>query len=50
MTTYLHKATKSLLGTFPEGEDKIMQLPSPPCAEICPAVNADLGKRQQEHR
>ena len=65
------QATKSLLGTFPEGEDKIMQLPctsvsffffkspkrknfescfSAPCAEICPAVNADLEKRQQEHR
>merc|ERR1711936_1328034 len=44
MTTYLHKATKSLLGTFPEGEDKIMQLP---CTALCgdlPCCKCGSGK------
>merc|ERR1712110_188845 len=44
MTTYLNKATKSLLGTFPEGEDKILQLP---CSSLCgdlPCCKCGSGK------
>merc|ERR1711972_1122312 len=46
MTTYLHKATKSLLGTFPEGEDKILQLP---CSTLCgdlPCYRCGSGKEE----
>merc|ERR1719193_57180 len=46
MTTYLHKATKSLLGTFPEGEDKILQLP---CTALCgdlPGCKCGSGKEE----
>jgi len=46
MTTYLHKATKSLLGTFPEGEDKILQLP---CSSLCgdlPGCSCGSGKEE----
>jgi len=32
MTTYLHKATKSLLGQFPDGEDTLLQTP---CSALC---------------
>jgi len=32
MTTYLNKATNSLLGTFPDGDNKICQTP---CASLC---------------
>merc|ERR1719461_424660 len=50
MTTYLHKATKSLLGTFPEGEDKILQLP---CSTLCGDLGACRkcggGKNVQPH-
>merc|ERR1712130_454138 len=46
MTTYLHKATKSLLGTFPEGEDKILQSP---CSSLCgdlPCCKCGSGKEE----
>jgi len=46
MTTYLHKATKSLLGTFPEGEDKILQMP---CSSLCgdlPGCKCGSGEKE----
>jgi len=50
MTTYLHKATKSLIGTFPEQEDTLCQSPcSVVCGDVHPGCNTCRGGERQPH-
>ena len=49
MTTYLHKNTNSLIGTFPEGEEHLCQSP---CSSLCgdvPCCTRCGGSPKQPH-